>query len=439
MKDGDGYLINNNLMRYTISDLIMAYMTLATGLIISVVAIWYSVAGLAAIFSAAAIPIIVMGVVLEVSKLVATVWLKWNWRRAPWHIKSYLIIAITVLMLITSMGIFGFLSKAHLDQEVPTGEVSAQVALIDEKINNERETIANARTLLGQLDKAVSDISSAPDREVNGRIISSAERALQVRRSQSRDRANLTQTIEQAQARIVKLQEEKAPIANQLRAVEAEVGPIKYVAALIYGDNPDVNLLERAVRWVIIIIVLVFDPLAVALLLASQYSFQWLRQQDEEDSIKIKDEYRDDPHASQDIDYPKDNPRPFPQKDSSIEIEDPHKKNDKDLAEEINTISPEVKESADIDHTIEKHEESKKSSDENFLKTDTISIKDDSDSIISGSRPDHDLEAKPDFIDPAIEEAIKWAKEQTDKTGYIQNAEQNQGTVWQKIKAVKNK
>jgi hypothetical protein len=218
-----------------------------------------------------------MGTILEAAKLVVTVWLHEYWQSVKWTMKAYLVPAVFTLMVITSMGIFGFLSKAHLDQTVPTGDVQAQVALIDEKINNERDTINNARTLLGQLDKAVTDIGNAPDREVNGRTISSAERALQIRRQQARDRANLTKTIEEAQSRIVKLQEEKAPFAKDLRKIEAEVGPIKYIAALIYGDNPDANLLEKAVRWIIIILVAVFDPLAIMMLLAATESYKWER------------------------------------------------------------------------------------------------------------------------------------------------------------------
>jgi hypothetical protein len=197
--------------------------------------------------------------------------------------KIYLVPAVFTLMVITSMGIFGFLSKAHLDQVVPTGDVQAQVALIDEKITNERDTIANARTLLAQLDRAVSDLAAAGDREVKNRdgsvtTVTAAERSLQVRRQQARDRAALTKTIEESQARIVKLQEEKAPFAKDLRKIEAEVGPIKYIAALIYGDNPDANLLEKAVRWVIIILVVVFDPLAIMMLLAATESYRWERQ-----------------------------------------------------------------------------------------------------------------------------------------------------------------
>jgi len=253
----------------------LTYLMLFVALMLSAVAAFYSIVGLTAIFAAAVIPIIIMGSMLEAAKLVVTVWLHEYWRSVKLSMKLYLVPAVFILMVITSMGIFGFLSKAHLDQTVPTGDVAAQVSLIDEKINNERDTINNARTLLGQLDKAVSDISNTPDREVNGRTVSSAERALQVRRQQANDRSNLTRTIEAAQARIIKLQEEKAPFAKDLRKIEAEVGPIKYIAALIYGDNPDANLLEKAVRWVIIILVVVFDPLAIMMLLAATESFGW--------------------------------------------------------------------------------------------------------------------------------------------------------------------
>jgi hypothetical protein len=257
--------------------MILTWLMLAVALALSAVAAFYSIVGLAAIFASSVVPIVIMGSILEVAKLTVTVWLHEYWDRVRWTMKVYLVPAVVVLMIITSMGIFGFLSKAHLDQAVPTGAVAAQVSLIDEKIANERETIANARTLLGQLDKAVTDISNAPDREVNGRVISSAERALQVRRSQARDRNNLTKIIEDTQARIVQLQEQKAPIASQLREVEAKVGPIKYIAALIYGDNPDANLLERAVRWMIILLVAVFDPLAIMMLLAFTESLKWER------------------------------------------------------------------------------------------------------------------------------------------------------------------
>jgi hypothetical protein len=260
-------------MNYTLSDKIIAYLTLFSGLVISAVAVWYSVAGLVSIFAANAISIIIMGVALEGSKLVATVWLKWNWSRAPRMIKIYLISAIAILMLITSMGIFGYLSKAHLDQNLVSGEVLSKISLIDEKIKTERDNIEASRRALAQMDAQVDQVLGRTD-DARG-----AERAVQIRRNQARERTALQNDIAKAQANIVKLNEEAAPIRAEVREVEAKVGPIKYIAALIYGDNPDANILEKAVTWVIIIIVLVFDPLAVVLLLASQYSFQWFRQQ----------------------------------------------------------------------------------------------------------------------------------------------------------------
>lgn len=278
-------------MTQTQTDRLVAYLTLVSGLSISAVAVYYSVAGLISIFAAAVIPIAVMGVVLELSKLVATVWLKQNWFTAPKAIKYYLLSAVIILMFITSMGIFGYLSKAHLDQAVPTGDVAAKVSLIDEKIKTQRDNVEVARAALKQLDAAV-DQTMARSTDEKG-----AERAVQIRRNQQRERTRLQNEIGQAQAEIARLNEQRAPIAAELRKVEAEVGPIKYIAAFIYGDNPDNNLLERAVRWVIIVIVIVFDPFAVALLLASQYSFQYLRdgskRDDDPDHTPPKDDAKD--------------------------------------------------------------------------------------------------------------------------------------------------
>ena len=265
-------------MKINTSDKLVAWLTLLSGLSISAVAVWYSVAGLVSIFAAAAVPIMIMGVALEVSKLVATVWLKMNWKIAPKLIRTYLIIAITILMMITSMGIFGFLSKAHLDQAVPTGDVADKVALIDEKIKTERDNIEAARKALKQMDEPV-DQTMARSTDEKG-----ADKAAALRRGQQRERTNLQNDIAKAQKHIAALNEERAPIAKDLRKIEAEVGPIKYIAALLYGDNPDSNVLEKAVRAVIIIIVIVFDPLAVILLLASQYSFMWFRQRNDDEA-----------------------------------------------------------------------------------------------------------------------------------------------------------
>ena len=276
-------------MRIHTSDKAIAYITLISGLTISAVAIYYSVAGLVAIFSAAVIPIIVMGVALEISKLAGTVWLKQNWNRAPYFIRVYLLAAIAILMLITSMGIFGFLSKAHSDQSLVSGDVQSRIAIYDEKIKTSKDNIEANRKALKQMDEAVDQVMGRSSDEKG------ADKAVQLRRSQQKERARLQSEIATEQKTISAISEERAPIAAEVRKVEAEVGPIKYIAAFIYGDNPDANVLEKAVTWVIIIIVIVFDPLAVILLLASQYSFQWFRKQEEETSETVPEETEIEP------------------------------------------------------------------------------------------------------------------------------------------------
>jgi len=268
-------------MRITHYDKLVAHLALWSGLSISAVAVYYSVAGLVSIFAASVVPIVIMGVVLELGKLVATIWLKQNWFIAPRVIRAYLFTAVVILMGITSMGIFGYLSKAHLDQAVPTGDVATQVELIDAKIQTQKDNIETSRKALAQMDASVDQVMARSTAE------SGAVRATQIRKSQSKERASLQNDIAAAQKEIAKLNEEKAPFAKELRKVEAEVGPIKYIAALIYGDNLSTDSLERAVRWVIIILVVIFDPLAVVLLLASQYSFQWFRKMAEEETPVI--------------------------------------------------------------------------------------------------------------------------------------------------------
>lgn len=249
--------------------MLLTYLMLAVALCLSAVAAFYSIVGLTAIFAAAVMPIVLMGSILEIAKLVVTVWLHEYWRQVKWTMKAYLVPAVGILMVITSMGIFGFLSKAHLDQAVPTGDVAAQVSLLDEKIRTQRENIDTARRALAQMDAAV-DQTMSRSTDAQG-----ADKAAALRRSQARERTNLQNDIARAQTEIAKLNEQRAPIAANLRKVEAEVGPIKYIAALIYGDNPDANLLEKAVRWVIIILVTVFDPLAIFMLLAATESYKW--------------------------------------------------------------------------------------------------------------------------------------------------------------------
>ena len=255
----------------------MTYLLFAVALSLSAVAAWYAVAGLVAIFAAAALPIVIMGSLLEAAKLVVASWLYRSWKQIPLLMKTYFTVALVVLMLLTSMGIFGFLSKAHLDQAIPTGDVSAKLALIDEKIKTEKDNINASRKELSQLDSQV-DQTIARTEDARG-----AERAITIRRNQQRDRTRILNEIGAAQTKIAKFNEERAPIASEVRKVEAEVGPIKYIAAVIYGDSADTDTLERAVRIVTILIVIVFDPLAVLLLVAAN----WQLRRDKEGVIEV--------------------------------------------------------------------------------------------------------------------------------------------------------
>ena len=263
--------------------MIFGYFTLFVALLIEVVGAYYSIVGLAAIFSGAVIPILIMGGSLELGKVVAAVWLKNNWERASLTFKLYLLPAVILLMFITSMGIFGFLSKAHNDQNLVSGDVLTKIAIYDEKIKIQRDNIDSARRALQQMDAAVDQTMSRSTTEQG------ADKATAIRRGQARERTNLQNEIARAQTEIVKLNDQRAPIAAEVRKVEAEVGPLKYIAKLIYGDNPDANLLEQAVVWVIIMIVAVFDPLALVLILAAQQSIRWARGEDQEESLSATD------------------------------------------------------------------------------------------------------------------------------------------------------
>jgi hypothetical protein len=169
------------------------------------------------------------------------------------------------------MGIFGFLSKAHSDQSLVSGDAMSKIAIYDEKITAERDNIAAAKRALEQMNTQVDQMMGRTDSDKG------AERAVTIRKQQARERASLQADITKSQKNIQALQQERAPLAAEFRKVEAEVGPIKYIAAFIYGDNPDTNVLERAVRWVIILIVIVFDPLALCLILAANKQLEWAR------------------------------------------------------------------------------------------------------------------------------------------------------------------
>lgn len=355
-------------MQKTFADKLIPWLTLLSGLAISAVAVWYSVAGLVAIFAASATAIIIMGVVLEVGKLVTAVYLHRYWNYAVGWLKIYLAIAVVFLMFITSMGIFGFLSKAHIEQTSMSGEQVAMIDTINEKVTRSEAKVKRWQEEIDRLlktgggdivlatdqdaikelraqiktekdvvrqeaDKRISVAENRRDKEVEAAkpllegwggeadYNKAVEKAKNVERNESniarteRDKKlaaidkkyskelstlnkristarigttnkakdadkrikELEKSIELEQVSMDVVREDKMVYEKEYRKLEAEVGPIKYIAAFIYGDNPDKNVLEEAVTWVIIMIIFVFDPLAVGLLIASQNAFQWNR------------------------------------------------------------------------------------------------------------------------------------------------------------------
>ena len=258
--------------------MLFALITLLSAISLSAIAAYYSVIGLMAIFAASPIPIAIMGGALEFSKLIAASWAYKNWKIAPRFLKYYFTIAVIILMFITSLGIFGYLSKAHSDQSLVSGDVTAQIALIDEKIKVEKDNIDVNRKTLKQMDEAVDQVMVRSTNEKG------AEKAASLRKAQQVERGRLLKEIETYNKRISTLNEERAPIATEIRKVEAEVGPIKYIAALIYGDSVDSSLLDKSVRFVIILLVLVFDPMAVLLVIAGNFSLKEIARAKEEKS-----------------------------------------------------------------------------------------------------------------------------------------------------------
>ena len=239
----------------------ISVMALVMGLLLSAVAGYFSVVGLGIIFAGAFWSVVVMAGTLEVSKIVAASWIYRNWDIAPWIMKIYMTIAVIVLVFITSMGIFGYLSKAHVDQTVlEGGNNDIRIESLQRRIDRQNSIINDSTIVLGQLDEAVSTLQEY-DR------IRGPEGSIAVRQSQSEERAALNETISVAYDTIEELTEEILPLRRQSIELEAEIGPLKYIAELIYGEQAR-DFFDEAVRWIILLLVFVFDPLAICLLLA---------------------------------------------------------------------------------------------------------------------------------------------------------------------------
>ena len=252
----------------------MAFLALLvfSALSVSAVAGWFSIVGLMAIFPAAAIPILTMGAVLEVAKLVTASWLYRNWNSAGVLLKSYFTAAVVTLSIITSIGIFGFLSKAHIEQTVNAGgNNELQIETLERRIAYQQTIIKDAETVLAQLDTTVETLIEY-DR------IRGETGAIATRNSQREERDSLNQQITAAYSAIEETQTALLPLQKEQLSLEAEVGPLKYIAELIYGDEAQDHF-DAAVRWIIILIVLVFDPLAILLVISANMT--WMRERGE--------------------------------------------------------------------------------------------------------------------------------------------------------------
>jgi hypothetical protein len=543
----------------------LAILTLITALAISAVAIYYSVAGLVAIFAAAAIPIMIMGGVLEVSKLVTAVWLHKYWKQATWWLKSYLSIAVIVLMFITSMGIFGFLSKAHIEQTSASEESVARVetlqseidrqlgivgraenrvralessetgadANVQEQIDKEQERIESAYTRIQpaikeqntiianvtalfqtELDKIDSELEilqgyvdsnevkkaqqmigasadgvfgkKTAEKIGDWKAAKQAERAewlVKIQESANsatvkaarteiarlrdnadkqiaqsnvlinrlRDQLGDTQNqddiqkaideqferVRTASSEIETLSEQKITLESEYRKLEAEVGPIKYIAEFVYGEAADKNMLEEAVKWVIIVIIFVFDPLAVLLLIAAQYTFDFRRKELEDDNgehLRLERQEFERARAQRIVDNvpPNIDPVKVPEELEVPKFEDINQEeidNEFDgefvgLEDEI-TLNEDVKQ--DIAREYSKVEPQKKS----LESSEESSNKDIPDTVNRMFYPE-ELESKTYVMK---EDGQQVTKETTVKSeGYIQNEEQQDGSIWNTIK-----
>ena len=259
------------------------FITFLSAISISAIAAGYSIIGLATLFAGATMPIIAMGSALEVGKLVAASWLYNNWRNelVPKSLKIYLTFAVIVLIFITSMGIFGFLSKAHLDQVQPTSSNNIKIELNDNQINQQNLIITRANKTLTLLDKTL-------EKYVDMEYVT---RGLKEREKQKPERDTLTLAINEASDKIAELSDKKGALQLEQDKIEAEVGPIKYIAELIYGENAKDHF-DKAVRWVIIVLIFVFDPLAVLLLIAANISLRSRKVAKEENEAKVQKDYQ---------------------------------------------------------------------------------------------------------------------------------------------------
>lgn len=243
--------------------MLLDYLVLAVALILSGVAAYYSVVGLATIFSGAFISVVIMGSALELGKLVAVSWLYRNWDVAPRLIRYYLSTAIVILMLITSMGIFGYLSKAHLEtQALISSDVTAELQTLNDTIDSKN----NTKVLV---EKQIENIDNTLAKYIE---LGSLSKGLQEKKRLDGERRQLEDERKAVEQQLVELKTRRNNLQSEIKKIEVEVGPLKYIAELVYGNNAENNF-SNAVRMVIIVLILVFDPLAIILLIAANSNF----------------------------------------------------------------------------------------------------------------------------------------------------------------------
>ena len=248
--------------------MVFGLLTLLVALAISTVAAYYSIVGLMAIFAGAKFAIAIMAIFLEIGKLVVASWTFQNWKTSPLSLRFYFIISVIVLMFITSLGIFGFLSRAHIEQSSPTTLLEERVERVDLKIEQKQTQIDRYQGRLNTLDQALQ-------RYIELGAISKGLRKIG---EMDNETALLKTKIEGLEGEIDSLSDEKYEFRNQLNLAMVEVGPIRYVASMIY-DEVNETQLEEAVRWIIVLLIFVFDPLAVMLVIAANISLRDYRKE----------------------------------------------------------------------------------------------------------------------------------------------------------------
>jgi len=253
------------------------YLTLFSALSLATTAAWFAIAGIMAIFSGNPYPALVMGAVIELGKVVGVSWVYRNWDTKT-KLKYPLLIGVIVAMLLTSMGIFGFLSKAHIEQNAEVGDNTLQIERLDSRIGREQDKISREQTKIDNAEAVIAQLDETIATLIEFDKISDPENgARAVRERQKPERDELSAIITEAQNnidsyedRIAEFQDERLVLGQELQALELEVGPVKYIAEIIYTDAE--NNLEDAVRIVIIMFIFVFDPMAILLLMAANHT-----------------------------------------------------------------------------------------------------------------------------------------------------------------------